>query len=202
VLIAARRALLAGAMLAGAFLLAGFLQHHPEHLPWTPLDLGHPVGAFTGHKLQTLADASPQCRMLVAGHGMTPLPACPDDPAQACALTAAIYLWQREVVLPAARQHFGQPVQRVLFRAGCPLGTGPDRPTVAGRDITGFQLADGRVISVRQGWHGSPDERGFLHQVRDGACRVFATTRSPDYGSRNTDILHIDQGRQDRRTCD
>ena len=39
----------------GALLLYGHARRHPEDMPWTELDLGRPVGAFTGRKLADLA---------------------------------------------------------------------------------------------------------------------------------------------------
>jgi len=33
-------------------------------------------------------------------------------------------------------------------------------------DIAGFTLADGRHVSVKDGWKGMPEEQGFLHDVQ------------------------------------
>ena len=33
-------------------------------------------------------------------------------------------------------------------------------------DVAGFTLADGRKITVKNGWHGTPEEQGFLHDVQ------------------------------------
>ena len=32
----------------------------------------------------------------------------------------------------------------------------------------------------------------FLREVRDGACRLFPTTLSPDYNAAHADHLHLD----------
>jgi hypothetical protein len=37
-----------------AFLGWGYARNHPEDVPWTDLDLGRPVGAFTGRKRAAL----------------------------------------------------------------------------------------------------------------------------------------------------
>ena len=74
-------------------------------------------------------------------------------------MTAALALWERDVVAPAAAAHLGQPVARIEL-AGSVYSCRP----VAGRrdrrmseharanaaDIGGFTLAD--VCSVRNAW--------------------------------------------------
>ena len=42
-------------------------------------------------------------------------------------------------------------------------------------------------------WSGDTPESRFLHEVRDGACDLFATTLSPDYNAAHRDHLHLDQ---------
>ncbi len=39
------------------------------------------------------------------------------------------------------------------------------------------------------------DEAAFLREARDGACRYFNATLSPDYNAAHRDHLHLDQGR-------
>ncbi|PTS74531.1 extensin, partial [Sphingomonas sp. HMWF008] len=60
-------------------------------------------------------------------------------------------------------------------------------------DIAAFVLADGRRISVLEDWRGNGPEATFLHRVRNGACRLFATTLSPDYNAAHANHLHLDQ---------
>jgi len=60
-------------------------------------------------------------------------------------------------------------------------------------DIAGFLLADGRRISVKNGWHGGSErEREFLRVVRQSACKRFDTVLSPDYNSAHHDHLHLE----------
>ena len=121
-----------------------------------------------------------------------------------CALAAALALWERDVVAPAAAEHFGQPIARIEL-AGALYSCRP----VAGRrdrrmsehahanavDIGGFTLADGREIKVLSGWRGGARERAFLRAVRDGACQRFQAVLSPDYNRAHRDHLHFDLGR-------
>jgi hypothetical protein len=130
------------ALLALAGLLFyGYARNHPQDMPWTPLDLGQPIGAFTGRKLADLADEGPYCRSLLdrAGVAFITLPArsaedgqCgysdavrfapggalriryrPGDLGTNCAVAAALALWEWHVVQPAAVRHFGQEVAAI-----------------------------------------------------------------------------------------
>jgi len=46
---------------------------------------------------------------------------------------------------------------------------------------------------VLRDWKGSQPNAAFLRDVRDGACRLFSTTLSPDYNAAHADHLHLDQ---------
>ena len=120
----------------------GALRGSPQDMPWTPLDLGAPVGAATGRKLAALGGNAPQCRALLdrAGVRYTALPArrpageaqCGYDEAirlapggarrlafapagvgTSCAVAAALAMWEWDVVVPAARRLFGVPATRI-----------------------------------------------------------------------------------------
>lgn len=119
-----------------------------------------------------------------------------------CALAAGLALWRRDVVEPAAQRHFGQPLASIN-----PLGAYACR-RIAGRsdgrwsehahanaiDVSGFTLADGRTISVLRSWRTSAAESGFLHDIRDGGCRIFQGVLSPDYNRAHANHLHLDMG--------
>jgi hypothetical protein len=123
--------------------------------------------------------------------------------ATQCAIAAALALWERDVVAPAAARHLRQRVARIEL-----AGPSYQCRSVVGRrdrrlsehasanaiDIGGFTLADGRVLTVEHGWRGSPQERAFLRAVRDGACDHFAAVLSPDYNRAHGDHFHFDLG--------
>lgn len=126
-------------------------------------------------------------------------PYSPDDPGLACPVAAALTAWEWDVVQPAARRLLGSPVVAIEH-----LGTYNCRPiagssilsehaTADAIDIAGFRLADGKHITVAADWKGNGPEATFLHQARNGACRLFATTLSPDYNAAHHDHLHLDQ---------
>lgn len=128
-----------GIVLALAFIGWATLRGRPQDLPWTPLDLGQPIGMFTGRKLTALADDFPACRALLdrAGVRYTALPpregsaqcgyddavrmrgggsrtiAITPDVGVSCRVATAMALWEWQVVQPAARKHFGSPVARI-----------------------------------------------------------------------------------------
>jgi hypothetical protein len=62
-------------------------------------------------------------------------------------------------------------------------------------DIAAFVLADGRRITVKDGWRGSdPAARDFLRAVHKAACRRFDIVIGPDGDPQHYDHLHFDMG--------
>ena len=121
-----------------------------------------------------------------------------------CALAAALVVWERDVVLPAAERRLGANVARIELAAPAyqcrPIAGRTDhRMSEHARanaiDISGFTLVNGRVITIADGWRGRPVERDFLREVRTGACGVFQGVLSPDYNSDHRNHLHFDLGR-------
>lgn len=219
--------LIASVAIAAAFLLFTHGRRHPEDLPWTTLDLGRPVGAFTGRKLTALTTDAPQCEALLRRAGVRFTAAAPVRAGQcgyadgvrfaaggarsiayrpaglatSCAVAAALSVWEWEVVQPAAIRHFGQRVTgidhygsyscRRMYGRG--TGSWSEHSTADAVDIAGFRLADGTRISVLGDWRGKGKASRFLHDVRDGACDLFATTLSPDYNAAHRNHFHLDQ---------
>jgi hypothetical protein len=119
-----------------------------------------------------------------------------------CPLARALALWTRETLQPAARDAFGSRVAKIESMGGYSCrniiggrGTGlSEHATGNAVDIGAFVLADGRRVSIRQGWSGADDERAFLRQIRGDACKHFQTVLSPDYNGAHFDHLHFDLG--------
>ena len=123
-----------------------------------------------------------------------------------CRAALSLAMWERHSLQPAALVHFGQPVQRVEHlgsyacrnvRGGAGEGSRRSQHALANAlDIAGFRLGDGRRVRVLNDWpREATDEAAFLREVRDGACRYFNATLSPDYNAAHRDHLHLDQGR-------
>jgi hypothetical protein len=114
-----------------------------------------------------------------------------------------LFLWEKQVVEPAAERHFGQRVTRIdtFGSYSCRPVRGrtqgwSEHATANAIDIAGFRLADGHRITIAGNWAGEGAEAAFLREVRDGACRIFGTTLSPDYNAAHRDHLHFDQAKR------
>lgn len=209
--------------------LQRMMREHPERFPWTELSLGDPVGPFTGIKLATLTKEPDRCRALLAESGFAEVPysqpagvseqcrvpdgtrILPEDrrsiefaPAglvTSCPVAAALALWEREVVQPAAQRHFKSRVVRIDHAGsfscrrlyGRSEGQFSEHATADAVDILAFRLGNGRRITILRDWQGEPAEKAFLREVRDGACDLFSTVLTPDYNSAHADHFHLDQ---------
>jgi hypothetical protein len=119
-----------------------------------------------------------------------------------CPLAKQLTRWVREVVQPAATDSFGSRVTRIESMGSYACrnivgGSGGGRSQHAtgnAVDIGVFLLADGRRVSVRQGWQGTSAERKFLRNVSKDGCRYFQTVLGPDYNAAHFDHLHFDLG--------
>lgn len=126
-------------VLLGAALLFGlyaFGRARPQDVPWAALDLGEPLGVFTGRKVAALARDPELCRALLdrAGARFDTVPPfgadqcvvedglklaggarrimlMPDNPRMACPVAAGLAMWEWNVVQPEARRLFGQRVE-------------------------------------------------------------------------------------------
>lgn len=198
----------------------------PQHWPFAPLDLENPIGLATGIKLNGLAGDPARCRDALQRSKLKAEPIadrrtgdfCGFENAVAveqstvpyggpalrasCPLAAALYLWEREVVAPAAARHLGAEVTRIdhvgTYACRRVNGRASGRPsqhaTANAIDVTGFRLADGRAVTVLGGWDGDPAEQAFLRAVRDGGCKLFKAVLGPDYNALHRDHFHLDMG--------
>lgn len=219
---AARRALLALIPLTAAIFGWQWLQQHPEHNPMAPLDLRDPPGWATRTKLTALRTDVTECRAVLerseiafsalppTGEGDCALndrtrlgdyPLAPDTPPVTCPVAAALEIWRRNSVVPAARDLLGSDLARIEHLGafacrrmyGGAEGRWSEHATANAIDIAAFVLEDGRRISVLSDWDGDAPEAQFLRAVRDGACTSFATVLSPDYNAAHADHFHFDQ---------
>jgi Extensin-like protein C-terminus len=66
-------------------------------------------------------------------------------------------------------------------------------------DIAAFTLADGRRITVKDGWKGMAEEQGFLRDVQGAACQQFNTVLAPGSNVYHYDHIHVDLMRRSSR---
>jgi extensin-like protein len=118
----------------------------------------------------------------------------------ACPLVSALDQWVSEGVQPAAQRWFGAQVVEIKqisaysCRSMVGAGTSHISEHAFGNaiDIAAFTFADGRRITVQEGWHGAPEEQGFLHDVQLAACDNFTTVLAPGYNAAHYNHIHVD----------
>jgi hypothetical protein len=185
-------------------------------MPITPTDLDQPradgPGTYTSYPAQpgygpppATMPAQPSAvetvplgpsRDMTVGAQVTVVPAA----TLACPLVSALDNWFATSVQPAARRWFGQPVVEIkqISAYSCRSMNGQRGAPISEHafgnalDIAAFTLADGRKVTVRDGWHGRPEERAFLHDVHASACRTFSTVLAPGSNAFHYDHIHVD----------
>jgi hypothetical protein len=62
-------------------------------------------------------------------------------------------------------------------------------------DVVGFELEDGRTVTIEKGWPGTLGEGSrIVRFARDSACTHFTTVLGPEANALHHDHLHIDLG--------
>jgi len=118
----------------------------------------------------------------------------------ACPIVSALDRWLADSVQPAAQRWFGSPVAEIkqISAYSCRGMNGNSRAHISEHafgnalDIAAFTLADGRRISVKDGWKGLPEEQGFLRDVQGAACQQFNTVLAPGSNVYHYDHIHVD----------
>ena len=123
-----------------------------------------------------------------------------DPPVATCALTAALYWWQRDLQR-LARQELHTTIARIdqegtyTCRNVNSERSGPrsEHATANAIDIEGFETADGRRITVKDDWLKPTPEGRFLRSAHDSACSVFGEVLGPDYNQLHAAHFHLDE---------
>lgn len=117
----------------------------------------------------------------------------------ACPLADTLAGWARFGVDRAARQILGSALARIetMGSFACRNVAGRERrsahATANAIDVSALILADGRRISVKQGWSGDDAAvRRFLAAIHQSACKRFGTVLGPDYDAAHRDHLHVE----------
>jgi hypothetical protein len=118
----------------------------------------------------------------------------------ACPIVSMLDRWFAESVQPAAQRWFGVRVVEIkqISAYSCRGMNGNPHAHISEHafgnalDIAAFTLADGRRITVKEGWRGLPEEQGFLRDVQGGACQLFNTVLAPGSNSHHADHIHVD----------
>lgn len=211
----------------GAILGMQWVRAHPEHIPAARFEFAHPQGWATHRKLMGFVEDDAACfaafdragagylrrpavgngacrasqRMILTGNSFVPTMR-PANAAPGCAVTAAMALWNRDVVQPLAQKHFGQKVVELenLGSYNCRKIAGrqaqSQHSTANAIDISAFVLADGTRIALINDWDDDDRRSEFLREVRDGSCGLFSTVLSPDYNRAHADHFHLDMAKR------
>ncbi|RTL51650.1 MAG: extensin [Bradyrhizobiaceae bacterium] len=118
----------------------------------------------------------------------------------ACPIVSALDGWISEAVQPAAIRWFGARVVEIkqISAYSCRGMNGNPNAHISEHafgnalDVAGFTLADGRYISVQNGWKGLPEEQGFLRDVQGAACQRFTTVLGPGANIYHYNHIHVD----------
>jgi hypothetical protein len=217
--------------LLGSLVLCGLIRADivkvPGQLdPFAPLRVADGVNWLTRIKLSRLERNAPQCLAALAESRFDLKPASVRDAGDGCGFSNAVEVLQStvtlnesftatcplavswallemHVLLPAAREHLGQEVSRVVHLGTYACrninhraeGRRSEHAAANAIDVSAFVLSDGQRITVKDDWM-SPDsrKRSFLRAVRDGACGVFDVVLGPEYNEAHRDHFHMDMG--------
>ncbi len=124
--------------------------------------------------------------------------------AMTCPLARQFARWSREAVQPAADQWLRARIVRIETFGTYSCRSVNSQPGARlsehgfanAVDVSAFVLADGRRITVLDGWRGEDeDARRFLRAVHQAGCRSFAITLGPDANRLHANHFHFDMGR-------
>jgi hypothetical protein len=129
----------------------------------------------------------------------------------ACPIVSELDRWISNSMQPAAMRWFGSPVAEIKQISayscrgmnGNPYARISEHAFGNALDISAFTLADGRMVTVKTGWNGLPEEQGFLRDIQAAACEQFTTVLAPGSNVHHYDHIHVDlmRRRDGHRAC-
>ncbi|MFK7889085.1 MAG: extensin family protein [Gammaproteobacteria bacterium] len=119
--------------------------------------------------------------------------------AMQCTLAAGAHLWITSADAHARRllgsglvriHHYGTYSCRRMYNRK--RGKMSEHAFANAWDVSGFELEDGRIISVLKDWQPRGTRRSFLRAVHRDACRAFNVVLGPNYNDAHRDHFHVD----------
>ena len=189
-----------------------------------PLDLSQPPNFIADAKLWLIADDTSACIAALGRVGVSvkPMPrqsskagcardgtvlvstlseASIRDEEMRCDVALRLYLLERHVIQPLARRYYSSGVTRITHFGSysCRTMRGSswrmsEHSTANAFDISGFKLANGKMLSLKKDWTAGGPSARFLRDIRAGACNLFNMVLSPDYNAAHADHFHVDLG--------
>tara|TARA_B100001123_G_C15277349_1_gene1012663 strand:- start:311 stop:1015 length:705 start_codon:yes stop_codon:yes gene_type:complete len=213
-----------GYVLLGLWLGNQWLAEQPDSNKfWKPLNPDSPIGWFTKTKVMALQNNPEQCHAFLqrAGVDFTPLSDRQAGQCQlheqtllkqsnyrysatvkgTCPLIAALVLWEKQVVAPAAETHLASPIRSIahygIFACRNVRGSGrrSQHATANAIDIAAFTTESGQTIRITRDWEADTQNGAFLHQIHRQSCALFRGALGPDYNAAHHDHFHFDLGR-------
>lgn len=195
----------------------------PQHNPFTPLSIDHPLGLATRTKLSQLKKPADACYAFLSDSKIEYTRLTDSEAGQncgfydavvldksllpysttlemTCPLTSAVAVWERQSVVLRSKQFFDFPVVKVLSFGsyscrrmyGRKEGKFSEHATANAIDIKGFELSNGKRITVLKDWGKDTPEGKFPKSIQTDACKVFGTVLGPDYNKAHADHFHFD----------
>ena len=173
-------------------------------VPYRPMPRAPNYGQSAPQTVPSRPQASPPAQAVPLGRERGPVTtgAVTVQPAAtlACPIVSSLDNWFANGVQPAAMRWFGVPVAEIkqISAYSCRGMNGQRGAKISEHafgnalDIAAFTLADGRRITVKDGWRGAPEEQGFLRDVQGSACQLFSTVLAPGSNAFHYDHIHVD----------
>jgi hypothetical protein len=128
----------------------------------------------------------------------------------ACPMVSVLDRFVSDKVQPVALRWFGQRVVEIkqISAYSCRGMNGDPYADISEHafgnplDIAAFTFADGRKITVKDGWHGAPEEQGFLRDIHSAACEMFTTVLAPGSNAYHYDHMHVDLKQRQSIVCE
>jgi hypothetical protein len=191
--------------------------------PLEPVDLAERPNFVTPAKLWLMEGDVGACLAALRGAGVAaePLPARREGPGcerngtilvsrlwratirpeeMNCGLALRLYLLERHKIQPLAQRRLGSAVAEIthLGSYACRTKRGglrmSEHASANALDISGFRLADGRMVTLKTDWSGGGAKARFLREVGVRACLLFNMVLGPDYNRDHADHFHVDMG--------
>lgn len=115
-----------------------------------------------------------------------------------CPTALRLAMWEAHGLQPAAEAIFGTHVAgirdsgsyncRPIRGSAARMST---HATAMAIDVSGFDFADGRRVTLLRDWDGVDEVAAFLRAAQASACKWFVTVLGPNYNVLHADHFHL-----------